>query len=366
MPAMAAHFAPGQDGTLFAQIVMTVPAVMLIVAAPLAGLLAARFGRRLTLLISLLLYVIGGGGVLLIDDRASLIALRLLLGIAGGGLLTSSLALIGEHFEDNAREKILGYATSVSSLVAALALAFGGALVDGMGWRAPFALYLLGIPLFLAAYVVIRPARAMLRDDLAHEVGHLPALTRMTPYYALLILLTIGMFTPAIQVAFVLESRGVTSAAMQGSIIAVTSLVAVVSAGLYGWGRRYLGVHGFMAIDALSMGIGIMLIGLAPAIWVIFLGCIFVGIGAGMSEPAIASLIFDRTPAYVHALAMGLIVSALNLGQFINPLAMAPLRQALGASGAFLVVGLALLLVGLAVALWQRGHIFERRSSAAI
>jgi dipeptide/tripeptide permease len=68
----------------------------------------------------------------------------------------------------------------------------------------------------------------------------------------------------------------------------------------------------------------------------------------------------------VHALAMGLIVSALNLGQFINPLAMAPLRQALGASGAFLVVGLALLLVGLAVALWQRGHIFERRSSAAI
>ncbi|WP_311269558.1 MFS transporter [Sphingobium sp. WCS2017Hpa-17] len=337
MPAMAQRFGSLGDGTLFAQMVMTVPAIMLIVAAPIAGLVAARFGRRITLLVSLLLYVIGGAGVLLVDAATPLIALRLLLGVAGGGLLTTSLALIGEHFEDNARETVLGYATSVSSVVAALALMFGGALVDGLGWRAPFSLYLLALPLIVAAFIVVKPAPSIAGED-AHGPHGNGGLVRMWPYYALLMLLTIGMFTPAIQLPFLLEARNVTSASLQGSIISATSIVAIFSAGAFGWGRKYIGIHGFLIIDTLSMCIGVLLIALAPATWVIFLGCLFIGIGAGLSEPAIASLIFDRTPAWVHALAMGLIVSALNLGQFVNPLAMAPLRHALGLSGAFLAL----------------------------
>lgn len=338
MPAMAARFASSGDGQLFAQMVMTAPAIMLIVAAPIAGMLAARFGRRVVLLVSLLLYVLGGAGVLLIDDSTSLIALRLLLGVAGGGLLTSSLALVGEHFEGEGREQVLGYATSASSLVAAAALMFGGALVDGFGWRAPFALYLFGLPVLLAAWIVIRPAGAI-RPDLSDEAGHLKYLGRAAPLYLLLILLTIGMFTPAVQVPFVLEARGIASAAIQGTMIAATSLVAMVSAGLYGTFRRWLSVQALLAIDALSMGAGILMIGIASSPTMIVLGCALVGIGAGMSEPAIASAIFDRTPPWVHAVAMGLIVSALNVGLFVNPLVMAPLRASLGVSAAFLVLG---------------------------
>lgn len=355
MPAMASRFAAGGDGQLFAQMIMTAPAVMLIIAAPIAGMIAARFGRRVTLLASLILYVIGGAGVLLIDSSTSLIALRLLLGVAGGGLLTASLALIGEHFEDEARERVLGYATSVSSLVAAGALMFGGALVDWLGWRAPFGLYLLGVPIFFAAWTVIRPSVRVVREDLADEVGHVGQLAPMLPYYLLLMLLTVGMFTPAIQVGFVLEARGTTSAALQGTIIAATSLVAMVSAGGYGFLRRWLSVHAVLAADALSMGIGILVIGFAPSAPVIVLGCAIVGIGAGMSEPAIASLIFDRTPAWVHALAMGLIVSALNLGQFVNPLVMAPLRVHFGVHVAFAALGTTLTMVALFIAARHRG-----------
>ncbi|WP_336951314.1 MFS transporter [Sphingobium aromaticivastans] len=361
MPAMAARFGSGEDGTLFAQMVMTMPAIMLILAAPVAGLIAARFGRRVTLLVSLVLYLIGGAGVLLVDSATPLIALRLLLGVAGGGLLTSSLALIGEHFEDNAREKVLGYATSASSLVAALALMFGGALVDWAGWRAPFSLYLFALPLLFAALAVIKPASAPVQEEsrLTEHHGGRPLL-HMWPYYALLMLLTIGMFTPAIQLPFLLEARQITSASFQGSIIAGTSIIAIFSAGGYGWGRRWLGVHGFLAVDAASMAIGIALIALAPATWMIFVGCLFVGIGAGMSEPAIASLIFDRTPAWLHALAMGLIVSALNLGQFVNPLAMAPLRHMLGLPGSFLVLASLLGAAAVFIILRQRNDLVER------
>jgi MFS family permease len=363
MVAMAKHFGTSADSQLFSQIVMTLPALMLVVSAPLAGLLAGRIGQRAVLLGSLIFYVIGGAGVLFVSSSDALMALRVVLGVAGGGLLTACLGLIGDHFSGHRRERILGYATSVSSLLAAMALIFGGRLVDIGGWRAPFSLYLLGLPTLLAAALVIRNARPAAAADPAASASahpHVRELSKVWAYYLLLILLTLGMFTPAIQAAFVLEARGIGSQQTIGTIIAATSIVAMFTAWGYGHLRRWIGIHGFLAIDAFSMGAGILLIGLATSPAQIFIGCGLVGIGAGMSEPAIASLIFRRTNAVSHAVAMGLIVSALNAGQFLNPLAFAPLRNHFGPGGSFLVVGVLLLAVAAFIAVRNRGDIIQK------
>ena len=66
LPTMAGQFAGsfGGNGELFAQLVMTVPALMLILTAPLAGLLAERVGRRLVLLVALVLFTLAGAAAL--------------------------------------------------------------------------------------------------------------------------------------------------------------------------------------------------------------------------------------------------------------------------------------------------------------
>ena len=357
--AMAKHFGASADSQLFSQMVMTLPAAMLVVSAPLAGMLAGRIGQRAVLLGALVLYAIGGAGVLLVDSRWSLIALRLLLGIAGGGLLTSSLGLIGDHFSGHVRERVLGYATSISSLFAGLALVFGGRLVDLGGWQAPFSLYLLGVPTIFLAWAVIRNAEIDQHELAAHPASF-RELVSQWPYYALLMLLTLGMFTPSIQAGFVLSAKGIGSAETIGSVIAATSFVAMFSAWAFGYLRNWLGLHGFLVIDAVSMGSGILLIGLAGDVTHIFVGCALVGIGAGMSEPATASLLFQRLSPSVHALAMGLIVSALNAGQFFNPLVFDPVRRAIGASGSFVALGMILLAAALFVAVRNRQAIVER------
>ncbi|WP_262408085.1 MFS transporter [Sphingopyxis sp. OPL5] len=366
MVAMARHFGASADSQLFSQIVMTLPAAMLVLSAPLAGLLAGKIGQRAVLLASLVLYVIGGAGVLLISSSEALMALRVLLGIAGGGVLTSCLGLIGDHFEGHARERLLGYATSAASLLAGLALVFGGRLVDVAGWQAPFALYLLGIPTLLVAMAVIRdmPVRAAEQEARAAAAprGHAREIGKVWPYYLLLILLTLGMFTPAIQAGFVLEARGIGSQQTIGSVIAATSFVAMFTAWAYGHLRRWIGLHGFLVIDAMCMGAGIVLIGLASSTAMIFAGCCLVGIGAGMSEPAIASLIFRKASAASHAIAMGLIVSALNAGQFFNPLIFDPLRRSYGPGNAFLVVGAVLLVVGIYIILRHRRDLLQKES----
>lgn len=356
--AMAAHFGARADSQFFSQIVMTLPAAMLVLSAPIAGWAASRIGQRNVLLFSLALYVVGGAGVLATDSRGTLLVLRLVLGIAGGGILTSCLGLIGDHFSGHARERLLGYATAFASLFAAGALVFGGWLVDLGGWQAPFTLYFLAVPTLILATAVIKnvprdPAQPR-SLGVRSELGHVWA------YYALLILLTLAMFTPSIQAVFILQAKGIGSAQMTGSIVAATSVVAIFSAAAFGTLRSRIGLHGFLVLNTLSMGCGILLIGAATEVWMILAGCALVGIGAGMSEPATASLIFARTAPVAHAMAMGLIVSALNAGQFINPLIFAPLRHGFGPTGAFIALGLALVAVAVWIALKNRHDLIER------
>jgi len=350
LPAMASHFSNSGNGQLFSQMVMTVPAISLVLFSPVAGLIVEKYGVYRCLLISLLIYTLAGFSVLFIDDATLIIGCRLLLGVAGGGILTTCLTMIGDKFSGEAREQLLGYATALASLFAATAMVFGGELVDRWGWRASFALYLLGFPVLLAAWQSMTnslvPAQRVSAQRGQAERGH-HILIPLWPYYLLLVLLTIGMFSPSIQGPFALESKGITSATERGMIVGATSIMAFFSASAYGKLRRYLAAHTVLAIDALCMGLGLMMFALAPNSAVMVLGCAFVGIGAGMSEPAIASIIVQKTPVQVHGLAMGLIVSSLNAGQFTNPLAMNPLSQTFSIGTSLLVLGALLFAVGI-------------------
>lgn len=354
LPAMAREFAVGGDGQLFAQMIMTVPAVMLILFSPLAGLITEKVGARSCMLVCLAVYTLSGAGVLLAESATVLVILRLLLGIAGGGILATSLTLIGNQFSGNTREALLGYATAMSSVFATAALVFGGVLVDRWGWRAPFCLYISGLLMLIAAWYSIAPGLTEKERVPRQANSDHKALLPTWPYYALLIVLTAGMFTPAIQGPFALEVRQIDNATMRGVIIGATSFVAIFSAGFYGRLRERLSAARVLVIDALAMGIGLTVLGLADGVAGMLLGCALVGVGAGMSEPAIASIILQRTPVYVHGLAMGLVVSALNSGQFVNPLIMSQLRSVAGLDMSFVLLGGFLTVLGLWVYIRHR------------
>lgn len=350
LPEMARVFAEGGSGQLLAQLVMTAPAVMIIIFAPITGLIIERVGNRLCMLICLALYVLSGASVLVTETSHLLIASRLLLGLSGGGLLATSLTLIGNCFSGEARERLLGYATAVSSLFAAGALVFGGALVDQWGWRAPFALYLLGLPVLLTAWCSIEAGLSKKEQAPSGQASGHRQLIPTWPLYALLIVLTIGMFTPSIQGPFVLESRAIDNASIRGLIIGMTAIAAFFSAALYGKMRHYLSAPAVLSIDACCMGAGLIILAQAQSPTTMMLGCALVGVGAGLSEPAVASLVLQRTPIYVHGLAMGLIVSALNSGQFLNPLIMGQLHNLAGLDNSLLILGICLGGIGLLIA----------------
>ncbi len=88
LPAMAAALGGGAKSALYAQIVMTAPAISYAISAPLAAVVVPRVGLRSSLIGALLLYLISGLIPLFVDDIGPLVMSRVLLGAGGGPRVT--------------------------------------------------------------------------------------------------------------------------------------------------------------------------------------------------------------------------------------------------------------------------------------
>jgi EmrB/QacA subfamily drug resistance transporter len=124
------------------------------VAAPVYGRLGDAFGRRRMLLVALGMY--GLGSVLCaVAPSLDLLALaRLVQGFGGGGLISLSVALIGEIVPPRERGRFQAYIAAVFACASGLGPVAGGLLTEAFGWRAVF---LPQVPLaVLAAWLAVR------------------------------------------------------------------------------------------------------------------------------------------------------------------------------------------------------------------
>lgn len=343
MPAMAAQFAGQSDGAFFAQMVMAAPAAMVILSATLSGVISEIVGRRRLLLASLLLYVLAGAACFLIDDSTALILARLALGLAGGGILTTSMTFAGDFPEGGHRERVLGFVVASSSLNAMLVMSLGGYAVDLYGWHAPFLLYLLGLPVFAIVWFGLRN-----HAHPRHEHNLMAPLRALWPIYLILMFLTVAMFMGPTQGHFLLVEDGVASAGERGMLVSIVSLAATISAACFGRLSAVLSERGLLVLTAFCYGAGTIIAGASHDLVVVAIGFAIAGVAAGITEPTTAMILLARAPESMRGRAMGLLLSALFLGQFLNPLLVSPLQHAVGIHGAFVVVGVVLLALAVA------------------
>ncbi|MCP1470430.1 dipeptide/tripeptide permease [Sphingobium sp. OAS761] len=144
-----------------------------------------------------------------------------------------------------------------------------------------------------------------------------------------------------IQGPFLLAAKGIDAPSAIGRYIGLSSLVGAVCSAFYGFARRWLGFRQMFVLISLAIGIGLPLAAWAPGGGWIILAIVVIGIGIGIIEPTVASQLLLVTPEPLHDRAMGVNVAAMFLGQFLNPLVIAPLRDGYGILFAFTLTGLA-------------------------
>ena len=116
------------------------------------GRIGDIFGRRRTLLIGVAIF--GGASLLcgLAYDEYMLVACRVLQGIGAAILFPTSMAVVGNSFDDETRPRAIGAVVLVLTVGTALGPLVGGVLTDVLDWRWVF---LVNVPFAILAAAMI-------------------------------------------------------------------------------------------------------------------------------------------------------------------------------------------------------------------
>jgi EmrB/QacA subfamily drug resistance transporter len=135
----------------------------------LGGAAGDRFGRRRILVLGVTLFALASAWCALAPTATLLVAGRIVQGAGAALLMPNSLAILGTHFEGEARGRAIGIWAAVGAAAGAIGPLLGGWLVDVTGWRAIFFINLpLAAATILLALRYLRadaPAAGDLRED---------------------------------------------------------------------------------------------------------------------------------------------------------------------------------------------------------
>jgi MFS family permease len=345
----AQYFSKDGHGDLVAQMIVTAPAIGVILGGPLCGWLIARFGSKRFLLAALAIFGVAGSAGLYLDDAMILLVTRFLLGLATSGIVTAMITMISEHFTPEARARILGYQSATGAMSGVAAIFVAGELGKIGGWRAPFGLYLLAFPVLILGAIYLPATGRRLQTATQKAAVKTGQLLKLWPIYLMIIPMFVAVYMPNIQVSFLLRDDGITDPSIQGKVIMTGALFVAIAALLFGCIRTWLSSAQILMACFIFQGVGIAIMGLTDGAVLTAVGCAVLGIGTGISNPLISDLIVSRTSPELRSKAIGISYTARYSGDFLNPAIMYPLKMALGLHGAFIVVG-GLFLLGVAVA----------------
>ncbi len=346
LPLVAAHY----GGAMTAQMVMTMPGIGVVAGGAIGGFTIGRLGIRRTLFFALAVYALAGAAGLAAPPLWSLLAARFLLGVAVAHVSNCCLTLLGGWFDEASRARILGYQAGVAGAVSVTLLVAGGKLAEAGGWQAPFALYLLALPVLALALIAIPSTAAPPVETHATDWS---AIFALWPIYLLVGALFLAYFMTSVQLTFLLAGDGVASPLTRSIVIGAGVAAGGVFGGLFGPIRRRAGQRGTRLLLIGMMAAGFALIGLAHDVVLIALGAVLCGGGGGLINPYVSGLMLARAPLAMRSKALGFMFMTFYLADFLNPWAVYPFRTALGLHGAFLAAA-GILAFGLAVS-WRVG-----------
>jgi EmrB/QacA subfamily drug resistance transporter len=142
---------------------------LLVLAAAMlpAGLLGDRYGRKQVMLIALALFGLGSAACAASTSPADFIAARVLLGLAGAGVIVMALSALTVLFPEEERPKAIGIWSAANFLALPIGPILGGWLLSHVWWGWVFLMNVPVVVLGLIAVAALVPeSRASRRPGL--------------------------------------------------------------------------------------------------------------------------------------------------------------------------------------------------------
>ncbi|WP_254767912.1 MFS transporter [Salinilacihabitans rarus] len=302
-----------------------------IVLSPFIGMLADRIGRKRVLVGGLVAFGLLGGAMVVAPSFEVLLALRLAQGAAAAAIFITTVTIVGDAYDGVRRNAVLGVNVAVLSATAALFPVLGGALA-AISWNAPFVVYLAALPVAAFAHVALdEPSRSggargtAYLVDASRTIATGPTLALFGVAFLTEFLLFGVVFTA---VPFLLA--GTLAPVAIGLVILLSEGASTAAAASSGRLARRFANDRLITAGFACYAVGFAGLWLADGALAVTGGLVVVGVGIGLSMPAVDAAVSDRIPVEHLAGAMSLRNSTTFLGRTGGPVAFAGLAVTVG------------------------------------
>ncbi len=323
LPGLRQSFSTVGNVDLLSRMVITVPALGVILGAPLIGRLIDRQGRRRALVWGLVVYGVGGCSGLWFGSLTLILLGRLVLGVGVAAVMTASTALIADMTTGASRSHWLGMQAAFVGIGGLAFLTVGGWLAD-YSWRWPFAVY-------AVSFLLIPLALAALEPDPGHgtgprERGAFPRRAWLI-YFAAFLSMVIFFLGP-VQLPFLMDQNLDANPRTIG--LALGMMNVAISCGSLTFSRlqRWLGSRRLLMFTFLMMSPGLAIIGWLPTLAGALGGIMLFGLAMGWLMPNLNLMTSNLVTEGQRGTALGNLNTSLFLGQFASPILIVPMLRA--------------------------------------
>lgn len=300
--------------TTYPSLLITLPALGVIMSAPFVGRLIDRFGGKSVLLVGLIFY--GGLGLIggWISSVNTMALDRFLLGIATALIMASGTSLIAEHYQGESRLKMIarqGMAIEVGGIIF---LSISGILAS-IFCKLPFGLYLLAWVYVLPAAIIIPKSASSYSASNPEELSK-----KFHGEWSIFIVATVSMlifFAAFITLPHVLSDADFSETDI-GIYLGGISFVAVLSAGVMPKFRRKFASTLIFSLAFSAYGIAHLLYRLDISLVTLLASGFLLGLGFGLTIPLCNYEVLNRSQKAERNRNLAYLSSAIFLGQVLS------------------------------------------------
>ena len=164
------------------------------IAGPLYGKLGDLYGRKVVLQTAIVLFLIGSALCGTSQDMTQLIAFRAVQGLGGGGLMVTTIAVVGDIIPPRDRGRYQGFFGAVFGVSTVIGPLLGGFFVDNLSWRW---IFYVNVPLGVAAFLVIGAVFRARRTEGRPSIDYLGAVVLAGALSSIVLFTSLGGTTYA-------------------------------------------------------------------------------------------------------------------------------------------------------------------------
>lgn len=349
LPKMLEYFADMPNADLLVSLVVTLPALGIIITSPFIGILADRYSRKKILMASLAIFALVGVTGAFLNSLYIILAFRILLGVGIAGMTICTSALLADNYAGAELKKKTGIQAACMGLGAMVLQVAGGALAE-INWHVPYYIYLISLLIIPGVMLSINASKSIINHDhgkvgtvISKKKISLRSITLI--YIATFTLLVLFLSIPT-KLPFVLNEKGISSTLMIGALISIPGLFGTVG------GLANIRISGYLSevktncIAFIILGGGIFILSIAPDISTMIIGLIMIGIAFGLINATNMSWLGRIAPAHSRGKIFSGFTTILFLGELVSPIIVQAIPGTLYDAYAFLgIAGIALGLI---------------------